>query len=311
MKYKFIGCNEVLFRHGQKGDTFYLILKGKFAVLTPEEERVELSEEEYMKYLIKLKRNNELDALAKCIEANGKVYPVSRSFDSWFESNNPRTAVFKLSVLLDIQDYINRVSEGTLPVRNSYETIDQYIQDNMPERLPGKQERKKVSIFVYNHIHNLLTGTKFGDVAFLKSDQKRNATIICTEDSHLAVYDKRFYDDWIAKMDQLIIKKQIDFFTSLKLFKNLNKVTFQNHFFYLFSKIYLTRGDKVIVEGGEPDYIYFLKEGEFELSFKKSLIEITDMVEPYPDIKASSLEYFYMKSMWKITYRETGVFESP
>jgi CRP-like cAMP-binding protein len=300
MKYNYAFRNKVLFRYGQKAESFYIGLHGKLAVLKPEEEKYELTEEEYMLYLIKLKRNDELDILYKCIETNRKVYPLTETFDSWFEydvySVGSVVDRFPQRVVNEIKEFkqIFEMRQRYLETDDLYETIDDYIAKNIPDRIPGKQEKKTVIIFVYHHIHNLVTGSKFGDVAFQKQGQKRMATIITIDDCHLAVYNKKFYDDWLCKIDDNNIKMQVNFFATFPVFKNMNKNYFQNNYFYLFSRIQMTRGDKIITEGLEPDYIYFLKEGEYELSFRKSILDMTDMIEQYTGVKKDQLEDYYL-----------------
>jgi CRP-like cAMP-binding protein len=296
LKYSHAYKNKVLFRYGLKAETFYISIKGNLAVLIPEEEKLELSEEEFMLYLIKLKRNDELDILTKCLELNKKAYPITEYYESWFDPKFFRSMNFKRSVVTDIQEYLNieEMRQNQFEEDDMYETPEDYILKNMPERFEGKHERKLVTIYVYHHVHNVVTGSKFGDVAFHKPSQKRTATIIAVEDCHLGILSKKFYDDWFQKLDDNNIKMQINFLSTIKVFQRMNKAIFQRHNFYLFSRTHLVRGDKIIIEGNEPEYIYFIKEGDYELSINKSIIDMTNTIEFLSGKKTDIFEYFHL-----------------
>jgi CRP-like cAMP-binding protein len=302
MKYNYSYKNKILFRYGQKAETFYISLRGRLAVLIPEEEKIELSEEEYMRFLIKLKKNDEHEVLAKTLEANKKIYSITEFFESWFDNKFYKSLSFRKSIIEDIQEYnkLNEMRQTQFEEDDTYETIEEYILENRPDKDPGKQDRKQVTIYTYHHIHNLITGSKFGDVAFQKPSQKRSATILTIDDCHLAIYSKKFYDDWLLKIDDSNTKLQLNFFATIPLFTHMNKALFQRHYFYLFSRTQILRGDKVIIEGNEPDYIYFLKEGEYELSFRKSILELTDLIENFSGIKKDIFENFYLSGKFFI-----------
>jgi hypothetical protein len=297
MRYSYAYRNKLLFRYGQKAETFFISLKGRLAVLIPEEEKMELTEEEYMRYLIKLKKNDEIEILTRCLEINRRVYPITEYFDSWFEARFLKSLMFTQAVIDDITEY-NKLHElrelQQLEEDDTYETVEDYIIKTSPEKIGHKHDRKMVTIYMYHHIHNLDSGSKFGDVAFQKPSMKRTATILTMEDCHLAIYTKKFYDDWFLKIDDNNIKMQVNFFATLQVFSHMNKALFQRHYFYLFSKMQLTRGDRIIIENSEPDYIYFLKEGDYELSLKRSIVELTDMIEMFSGVKKDMFENFYL-----------------
>ena len=70
--------NNILFKIGDKGDKFFIILKGQVSVLITKEYNLEMSEEEYFDYIKRLITNDELYMLNNCIKANNSIYPFIR-----------------------------------------------------------------------------------------------------------------------------------------------------------------------------------------------------------------------------------------
>ena len=54
IKYEKKGKNKILFKEGDKGDKFYIILKGEVGILIPQEKIIKCCPSEYLKYLINL-----------------------------------------------------------------------------------------------------------------------------------------------------------------------------------------------------------------------------------------------------------------
>jgi CRP-like cAMP-binding protein len=299
MSYHHAYRNKLLFRFGQKADAFYISLKGRLAVLKPEEEKMDLTEEEYMRYLIKLKKNDEFEILNKCLEVNKKVYPITEYFDCWFDKRDLKYFGFSQAIMNDINEYLMILDMRLQQFEedDTYETVEDYIAKSLPDKTKARHERKQVSIYVYHHVHNLESGSKFGELALQKPSLKRTATILTMDDCHLAIYTKKFFDDWFLKLNDSYIKGQINFFATLQIFSHMNKALFQRHYFYLFSKMSITRGDKIIIEGDDTEYIYFLREGDYELSLKRSIVELTDMVEMLSGVKKDMFENYFLSGI--------------
>ena len=77
-------ANKVLYKYGDTADKYYLVLDGKVDVIVPNEEEIQLTEEEYYLYLLKLRQFNENDILNKVIFKNKSVFTIEESnFDMW------------------------------------------------------------------------------------------------------------------------------------------------------------------------------------------------------------------------------------
>jgi len=65
--------NTFLFHYGDQGNKFYIILKGKVAVLVPKEEKMLLTFKEYERYLEILRENGEDELLSKVENLNSNL----------------------------------------------------------------------------------------------------------------------------------------------------------------------------------------------------------------------------------------------
>lgn len=90
MQYLFVPKNTVLFKTGDPGDFFYVVIHGSVSVILPEEGHIELTEEEYLNYLMKLKINLEHDIFNRVLnnEQNGGVLAMEfNNFDKYLLDN--------------------------------------------------------------------------------------------------------------------------------------------------------------------------------------------------------------------------------
>ena len=70
IKYEKKGKNRILFKEGDKGDKFYIILKGEIGILIPQEKIINCCPTEYLKYLINLYLYQEKSLINKLLLAN-------------------------------------------------------------------------------------------------------------------------------------------------------------------------------------------------------------------------------------------------
>lgn len=84
LRYEFAPKHTALYKFGEYSDKFYLILNGEVDIIVPNEEEIELTEEEYFLYLLKLRQYNELQLLNKALVKNSNAfYLEEKNFDNW------------------------------------------------------------------------------------------------------------------------------------------------------------------------------------------------------------------------------------
>ena len=109
LKYEFIPENTLICNYGELIDKFYLILRGEVDVIVPNEEEVQLSEEEYFLYLLRLKIFNENKLINKIISQNSKVYIIEeKNFDDWIRGAYKILVMSRLNYNSKRKSIINR-----------------------------------------------------------------------------------------------------------------------------------------------------------------------------------------------------------
>ena len=84
LKHEYIPKNNLVCRFGERGEKFYIILKGKITFLVPKMMKCYLNFEEYINYLMQLRKNDEFEILNNLLAQNRIVYPIEDdNFDGY------------------------------------------------------------------------------------------------------------------------------------------------------------------------------------------------------------------------------------
>ena len=76
LRHEFIPKNNFVCRFGERGEKFYIILKGKVSFLVPKMMKCYLNFEEYITYLMQLRKNEEFEILQNLLVQNRIIYPI-------------------------------------------------------------------------------------------------------------------------------------------------------------------------------------------------------------------------------------------
>lgn len=130
----------------------------------------------------------------------------------------------------------------------------------------GKNEFEKLEVA------QLPAGVSFGELAILEPQLKpRAATIHCKEDCHLAVLDKKPYQDILGNIEKKKLDDQIDFLLSLDIFKD---VGWSRHAMKPIVKLFtietFPKGHFFYKEGQQSETIMAIKTGE--IRFTKQIV---------------------------------------
>ena len=288
MVYSLYEKNKVIFITGDFGESCYILLKGKVAVLIPIRETVLMSRQEYYCYLANLLKYDEIELYNRCIHENSHIFPVEfqskdllkniqiRLKEILKESRNQE----KKTIIYDfIGEYINRIK----PIFSSSSQEDN-VESSKVEK-GGKDEelhnnhKEKVTIYEYHYDFYFKTGQFFGHYALETNSKKRTATVIALEDCHLGLFTQESYDNLIKSIVDLAKEENLELLCSCKIFINHKKNVFGKLYYHKFIPMNYPRNSKVFNEGDEKLYIYFVKEGDFLLKFNKSLFEIGEIIK--------------------------------
>lgn len=195
--------NKILMKFGDRGNKFYIILKGSVSIFIPISYDLQLSEDEYIKNLYLLRNYEEFGLIQKIIGANKHVYNFSEedlnslykylkegenNKDAKLEKNESkesggetkkRNSKFSLSNSSFLSKILlKRGSIMNLDV-HLYEncTNDEYIERSQMNKNSDNSDyytkTNKIQWFGYKLITNLTQGDKFGDLALINDNSKR------------------------------------------------------------------------------------------------------------------------------------------
>jgi CRP-like cAMP-binding protein len=263
LQYVYLPEYKVLFRYGEKGDAFYIILKGRVNVIIPNQKEYILSKEEYIEYLCLLSHYGEKELLAKCLEMNKYITNVTEN---------------------EIRDYMFR-NRKKYPVIEDHLTVD-YSEKVKPFVTgdPG-DKRKPLQVFTFHHVKQLKTGDIFGDLALDNNNNKRTATIVSDSDCHFGTIIKSVYVKSIQDTNTKFKKNNIAFIMSTPFFQGVtNKLSlyhFQKMCVNAFTIRRVERKEYIIKENDEPINLFFIKSGQFEICMNKSVMEINELIRHF------------------------------
>ena len=86
IKYVSIPKNNYVLKLGQKGNAFYLILKGKVSIMVVEYKKVYLTIEDYLIFLLKLFYFKEKELLKETIILNKSKYMIEENFEIFIKN---------------------------------------------------------------------------------------------------------------------------------------------------------------------------------------------------------------------------------
>ena len=286
--------HKIIVREGEKGNEFFIILRGKVAILVLQPEYYNMTEEEYILHLLKLKKNNENECIKQTIMHNQLIYPVEENFDSLFKGLIQRKTTG--GVYLDNENILKKADEVSnyLKLKNKemkkispndyikINKIDNSIIEKSGLNYDEKgNKRNKVVIMGYNLVNYFETGQTFGEVALENSSNKRIATIIATEDCDIVYIVKKEYNSLIKNSIERTIRNFYNVIYSFKLFKFITKYSFDRLYYNFFVYRKFNKGNFLINQNEECDNLYFIFKGEFEVFTERNIIEVNNLLIIY------------------------------
>lgn len=321
--------NKLLFRPGDEGRKFYIILNGSVDVLIPKQKIEKITLTQYYRYLAFLIGYNEIEILNKVVNENcskfsieidtpngfGKIYQWMNSKDSInskkisltklfsYLSNDEKEELKKLGYI-EINpktkeviskniwfNYYEKRGKNSTPIKNEEYpiTATEYINrlkkyKNIPEENPNlptfiEEDSNEIPLMLYEYIiiTRLVRGQKFGGFAVNDPLSRRSASIITTTDCHLGCFNKVAYNTYIKDANERNRKGYMIFIVSTYVFKGYSIKLLQNRYFHSFVITKCTK-NHYIIEPGNNNKIFLIKEGMFELGINISLKDVTDVI---------------------------------
>ncbi len=197
-EYEFLKKDDFLFRQGDPGDKFFIILKGEIRVLKHKEKLIRLTGEEYLKKVIAYYNNSEKDLLEKTLKANKDIYPIfdkdvprleeicfriklrkillvnpsiidiDKLFQEYEDKFKPKDFDIDLKYLMNIQGDNEEKAEENLKLHFSIKrlsTLSTRTELTRYRYLENTFESKFVKLYEYEELVKLQSGKYFGDYA--------------------------------------------------------------------------------------------------------------------------------------------------
>ena len=286
----FIPKNNILFKHGEKADKFYIILKGKVQFLIPKIQKCYLSLEEYLEYLLELRINGEIELVKNLINLNKVTYDIGgEDFDRFIinslekhENNNENLYSIKIYKQFEkLRRILIENKNNNTKLKKVAMEPEKYILLTTKEEQIKKSEifkREPINIYKYIKTNIFENGEIFGFVGLENKINKRTATVIALEDCDFGILGKQEFVYFFERIIRTARNKILELISSYNMLYSLPKITFDYQCFHMFKYEKYYRND-ILMRDIEPLHkVFLVKDGKFEIYINKNLIEINNLI---------------------------------
>ena len=300
--YKKNNINDLIIQYGDKGDDFFIILKGIIGILVPKYFEYYMDEEDFIMHLIKLRKYNQNELIIQCLRQNSLTFSIpSEKFKELLNDiNNKNLFSTRKSILKETRelykylkseeyknyctktinispdDYISLL-EVSETVKKNTARINYLHKLKIP--LDKKDEDKKLAkVPNYELVSKFTTGDTFGELALENLSKKRMATIITLSECDFAIINKLEYNELIKES---VYKSKNRFFNLIytyKLFDYIPHASFDRKYYSYFRHLKMKKNSILFKEGDIVDEIYFILNGEYEIYVDKNIQEVNEII---------------------------------
>ena len=261
----------LLFRINDIGDKFYIILKGKVAIVINQDIFIDMTQREYYIHFEKLRYFKEYYLLDKLLSYENKIELDSKLIDEtrdeiYFELLKQRKLGLKyVSSFSDIspQKFVERVE----PIANK----------------KAKEPRINVRIPIYKIVAMLNIGDTFGEIALSKIDleeRKRTATVITDNECVFGVVPNSIYSTFLKEVEEKTRYILVSQLVSHSLFKSIIPETFlKANYLNYFNNMMFKGGTYFFKQGEEKSALFFVFNGFINLYTEASIDNIINIIE--------------------------------
>ena len=218
-----------------------------------------------------------------------EVYKIISEEDSEYKNK-------KIKIIISPEEYtkMNKVSENIIYntkliinfINNGNNTNNNGLTEEKPNNIKlMMKDKKKIIIPCYEIFSELAIGSFFGESSLESSGGIQECSIIAEEDeTHLAYINKKEY---YSLIHQFIEKRKLSIFNIMvyfSLYRPINQVLFERKYLNFFRDKIFDVNKIIFNEGDEWGEMYFITDGEYELSVNKNIIEVNEMIIKYKEI---------------------------
>ena len=306
MSYQKNITNDLIIQYGEKGNDFYIILKGTIGIFVPKYTEYYMDEEEFILHLLKLRKYDQNELIIQSLRHNAHIFsiPTERFDDLLYDLENKKIKkgffIYRKKIInkarevfkyINSEEYINNKNKVNNILPENYISVldvDESIKNNT-ERLKNliklkidfdeKDEDKKLTkIPNYEMVSKFNVGYTFGELALEHMNKKRMATIIALTDCDFAVINKMEYNELIKESVNSSKNKFYNLIYKYKIFDNISYATFDKKYYNHFRYLKLKKNAILFNEGNTCNEVYFILNGEYELFVDKNIEEVNKII---------------------------------
>ena len=281
---------KIVFRYGDKGSKFYIILKGSVRILIIKNNKIRLTFYEYILHLIRLYAIGEVNLMIKTVKVNKYIYDINekniidflnkynKQLEKGLEISKNKLLNFDENEIKEITEFLNNIYFQIDMCSSSEEYINLIFPYNIREKEHSNYNQNQILIYSYFEINKCTQGNFFGEIALDNSNSKRTATVICSEDCLFGTLSKEAYNICLRDIQINERRNNIKSLLSFSIFYDLNYNKFQNYFFNYFKIIHVNKNDIIINQGDPIINFFFVRKGEFEITSQLSNKQIDEII---------------------------------
>lgn len=245
--------NKMIIHIGEKGNQFFIILKGSVSVLVPKERKIRISQKDYENYLKMLFNFNENYLLENTIKHNNKIYKIK-------------------------EKDIKIIDEDLKKLRKEIKNLDEYLSYINCNYIKEEPIFEEIRILGYFKVVELQQGNSFGEIALINDNNLRTASIYVNSSSLFGILNSKDYKKSVKNTQLRIKRNNIIFILNVDLFAGLSYGYFNSTFWNYFIFKQLKKGEYLFKEGDKRQFIYFIRRGEIKLTSILNYKKINNLI---------------------------------
>lgn len=292
--------NSVLIQYCAQSSDFYVILNGKVDLIAPIEHQMQLYKKDYLRYLAYLVEYEEYDIVNRVLGQNYNSFylEIINSNKFWkLPRLNKRNSNNQIPTYISIDNLLKELSVKErnyfyIKRANHQFSSEDYLNiiNNINKGVRHSEDKTiSVKICLFKKIKTLTNGDCFGD----NDKDNINSIYITSKATEFAYLKKDSYAFTIMPIMNLIRKDEIDYLHSFDLFKKLPYEVFKSKYANLLIKHQATKGNRLISQDDNFNYIMLLKKAEYEVTSLMSLKDIINhIMNLYENLQFEGIEKY-------------------
>ena len=284
VKYEHFEKNHIIYRNDDPSEMIYIVLTGRVILSTPEQRNENITGYEYYCKLIEMENNLDDSLLRKTIGINKPIIKIDyndfkRMKNILLKIISQRKGFLKITKedlqnlkidLKEIDINFEKMSKNEISDKINDYILEVTLEDCQKyEILLDKKRKKDLIIYYYQDKEDASCGNYFGDCENYKYLERA----IAYEDTELCLLKTNIYNEYLESEGGKIRIKDLNFLYNSFFFSQISKRKFEREYFPLFMKELLPKGTILFKENSPVKYIYFISNGNIELSTTKSVLE--------------------------------------